>query len=450
MARNLPMNALLDRLRRTMRELRTANGANVTVTFALATIPMVGFVGAAVDYSHANSVKAAMQAAADSTALMVSKDAATLTNTALQTKANDYFKALFTRPEATGVTVAVTYTANTGSGSQVVVNASSNVKANFMGLMGVSQMKVAVDAQVKWGNSKMRVALALDTTGSMADDGKMDALQVAVKSLLTKLKSAASKDGDVYVSIVPFSKDVNVGKSNYNQTWIDFGDHGSWDGWDSLNGTCSNNNYDTKDDCLGHGKNWTPKSHSTWNGCVTDRDQDYDTTNTAPSTSQKATLFPAEQYGYCPAQLMALSYDWAALNAKVDALFPDGNTNQNIGLQWAFQTLTAAPFTIPPKDPNYKYSEIIILVTDGLNTQNRYSTSQSSIDARELKTCANAKAAGIIIYTMFINTGGDPTQPVLMNCATDAGKFVEVKSSNQVLSAFNSIGTALSNLRIAQ
>src|SRR3954468_11678422 len=141
------MKTLIDRLCRTVRNFRAANGANVTVTFALATVPLVGFVGAAVDYSHANSVKAAMQAAADSTALMVSKDAATLTTSALQTKANDYFKALFTRPEATGVTVAATYTANTGTGSQVVINASSNVKANFMGLMGVSQMKVGVDAQ---------------------------------------------------------------------------------------------------------------------------------------------------------------------------------------------------------------------------------------------------------------------------------------------------------------
>ena len=129
----MAINALIDRLCRTMREWRAANGANVTVTFALATIPMVGFVGAAVDYSHANSVKAAMQAAADSTALMVSKDAATMTNAALQTKANDYFKALFTRPEATGVTVNATYT-NTG-GSQVVIKASSNVKTNFMGLL---------------------------------------------------------------------------------------------------------------------------------------------------------------------------------------------------------------------------------------------------------------------------------------------------------------------------
>jgi Flp pilus assembly protein TadG len=449
----MAINVLLDRLCRTLRELRAANGANVTVTFALATVPMVGFVGAAVDYSHANSVKAAMQAAADSTALMVSKDAATLTNAALQTKANDYFKALFTRTEATGLTVVAIYNANTGNGSQVIINASSNVKADFMGLMGVSQMKVAVDSQVRWGNTKMRVALALDTTGSMAQDGKMDALKTSVKSLLAQLKAAASKDGDVYVSIVPFSKDVNVGKSNYNQSWVDFKDHGSWDGWDSDNGddvsttTCTKNGKKSK--CT-TSTSWVPDNHNTWNGCVTDRDQDYDTTNTAPSTSLQATLFPAEQYDYCPAQLMALSYDWSALNTKVDSLFPAGNTNQNIGLAWAFQSLTAAPFTIPPKDPNYKYSEVIILVTDGLNTESRYHTSQTPIDLRQLKTCANAKAKGIIIYTMFINTGGDPTQSVLQNCATDASKYVEVKSSNQVLSAFNSIGTALSNLRIAQ
>jgi hypothetical protein len=37
-----------------------------------------------------------------------------------------------------------------------------------------------------------------------------------------------------------------------------------------------------------------------------------------------------------------------------------------------------------------------------------------------------------------------------MSCATDASKFVEVSSANQVLSAFNSVGTALSDLRIAQ
>jgi len=147
---------------------------------------------------------------------------------------------------------------------------------------------------------------------------------------------------------------------------------------------------------------------------------------------------------------MGLTYDWSALNAKVDSLYPDGMTNQVIGLAWGFQSLTAAPFTIPAKDSNYQYSEVLILVTDGENTQTRFSSNKSTIDSRVLTACANAKAAGIIVYTMQINTGGDGTQTFLKTCASAPDKFIEVKSANQVVSAFNSIGTALSNLRIAQ
>ena len=142
---------------------------------------------------------------------MLSKTAATITTSALQTQANSYFKALFTRPEATGLTVNATFT-NT-NGNQVVVTATANVKTNFMNLMGFSTMQVAADSQVKWGNSRLRVALVLDNTGSMADDGKMPALITAAKTLLTQLQAAAVNNGDVYVSIVPFVKDVNVGAS---------------------------------------------------------------------------------------------------------------------------------------------------------------------------------------------------------------------------------------------
>jgi hypothetical protein len=44
----------------------------------------------------------------------------------------------------------------------------------------------------------------------------MTALNSATQSLLTQLKNAASTNGDVYVSIVPFVKDVNLGSANYN------------------------------------------------------------------------------------------------------------------------------------------------------------------------------------------------------------------------------------------
>ncbi len=42
--------------------------------FTIAAIPLIGFVGAAIDYSRANAARSTMQAALDSTALMLSKD----------------------------------------------------------------------------------------------------------------------------------------------------------------------------------------------------------------------------------------------------------------------------------------------------------------------------------------------------------------------------------------
>ena len=57
-------------LRRLLKDCR----GNVTPMFALAVIPIFGLIGAAVDYSRANSVRTAMQAAADATALMLSKE----------------------------------------------------------------------------------------------------------------------------------------------------------------------------------------------------------------------------------------------------------------------------------------------------------------------------------------------------------------------------------------
>src|SRR5947209_13814141 len=95
------------------------NSGNVVVTFALTLLPVMGMIGAAVDYSRANSDKAAMQAAVDATALMLSKSASTMTSAQMAQQATSYFNALFTRPEVTNVVITPTYT--TSGGSQVLV-----------------------------------------------------------------------------------------------------------------------------------------------------------------------------------------------------------------------------------------------------------------------------------------------------------------------------------------
>jgi Flp pilus assembly protein TadG len=411
----------------------------VAPVLAIGIVPLMGAVGAAVDYSRANAARAAFQTALDSTALSLSKNAASLTPADLQASATNMFTAIYHRPEAENVSVTAQYSSI--GGSKLVLNGNATIPTSFMHVLGVDQINITATSTSVWGNTRLRVALVLDNTGSMASAGKMTALKTATQNLLTQLQNAASAPDDVYVSIVPFNKDVNFGSSNSSQSWL------RWDLWDPLNGTCSNTRYHKQSTCAANGAVWTPADHSTWNGCVTDRDQNYDTTNDVPLAG--ATLYPAEQYSSCPAQLMGLSNSWTALSAKVNDMQPNGNTNQAIGLQVGWQSLTAAPFTVPAMDPNYKYTQAIILLSDGLNTQDRWYSNAGSIDARQQRTCDNIKAAGITIYTVQVNTDGDPTSTLLQNCASDASKFFLLTSATEIVTTFNQIGTALSNLRLA-
>lgn len=406
---------------------------------ALTIIPLIGAVGAAVDYTRASAARAAFQASLDSTALMLSKTASNQSSAELQAAATDIFNALFNRPAVQNVAVTANYS-STG-GSKMALTGSATVPTDFLNVIGFSAINITASATATWGNTRLRVALVLDNTGSMSQSDKMAALQTASQNLLTQIKATAVTPDDVYISIIPFNKDVNVDASNVNASWL------RWDLWEAVKGTCSKSSYKTQSTCVANGQIWTPASHSTWNGCVTDRDQNFDTTNDAPVAG--STLYPAEQFSSCPVSLMGLSNDWTALSNKITAMQPNGNTNQAIGLQMGWQSLTAAPFTVPDMDPNYKYSQVVILLSDGLNTADRWYSNASSIDARQQKTCDNIKAAGITIYTVQVNTGGDPTSTLLQNCASDASKFFLLTSSAQIVTAFNQIGTALSNLHLA-
>jgi hypothetical protein len=352
--------------------------------------------------------------------------------------------------------------------------ASGSLDTSFMKVMGYQSLDVGSSSTVKWGTARLRVALALDNTGSMADDGKMAALKTATTALLDQLKAAASNPGDVYVSIVPFNRDVNVGASNYNANWIDWSDWEDENGQDTSTQTCttkkSGKSGKTTKKCTTT-TTWVPDNHNTWNGCITDRDKPYDTQAIAPDPADaslpetaNSTLFPADQYDSCPLAMKPLSYDWSAMNTLVTQMFPAGNTNQAIGLSWAWQSLVGGgPFgTVPPTDPNYTYSQVIILLTDGLNTQDRWFTDQNSIDARQKITCDNINAANITLFTVQVNTGGDPVSTLLKNCAgspptpgvprkyPDPNNTFVVTASNGIGSVFSQIGTKLSQLRVSK
>ncbi len=310
-------------LRSRVRTFSSARGGNVMLTFALALVPMVGLVGAAIDYSRANSVKAAMQAASNSTALMLSKYVQDLTGTQVNQKASEYFTALFNRTETTGISVAPTFSSPQPGSFKLQLAVTGMVPTTFTKVFGQSELKVNVNSEVLWGIRKLEVALALDNTGSMSSSSKMTNLKIAAHNLLTTLKNAAKKDGDVKVAIIPFDTTVNLGTSYKNNDWFDY------DSFD-CNGSQSGKGCNSS--------NWKDTGKA---ACAT-----------APIRSTRRTIRPppAIPRRYYPvydcgslAKLMPLTYDWAGLNTKIDAMTPNGNTNVAIGLAWAWHALTARP-----------------------------------------------------------------------------------------------------------
>jgi Flp pilus assembly protein TadG len=573
------MSIVWNAIRRHLAAFRAGREGNVAVMFALTIVPIIAIVGFAVDYTRANQVKTELQAALDSTALMMSKTAGTLSQDDLQTQANSYFKALFDLPDVNNVTITASY--STSGGATLTVNGAADVPTTFLAVLGYKDLTVDGSSTTKWGSSRLRVSLVLDNTGSMKDDGKIDALKTATKNLLTQLQNAVTTPGDVYVSIIPFVKDVSVDATAYDSSWDSWiqWDDGTDNSWDGSNGSCSMGNKSPRSKCTAQsscsisgynsqssctnagtcsisgnnsqsscnnagtcsvsgnnsqsscnnagtcsisGKNsqsscenagvcskssyttenkcnkkgytwtagvwttaawtpavwtagvwtqatWTPKAHSTWNGCFTDRGTSsapgtsagYDQDVTAPTPSISATLFPAEQYSSCPKPMLGLNYDWSAMSTFVDGMTANGNTNQPIGLVWGWQSLAGGgPFSVPSFDANYNYQQIIILLSDGLNTEDRWYGDQTSIDNRMWDkstgngTCANIKAAGITIYTIQVDTGGDPTSNLLKNCASNTSgttdHFFLLTSADQIVTTFQTIGTNLTKLRIAQ
>ena len=455
------------RFRRKARHLGASRDGNVAVMFALALLPVFAFIGAAIDYSRVNTARSAMQSALDSTALMLSRDLSqgTITTTQVSTTAQNYFSALYTNKEASSTSVSATYTAaTTGKGPTIAVNGSASIPTDFMNLVGLPSVNFNASSTTSWGANLLRVALVLDNTGSMANSNKIGALQTAAKNLVTQLSALAQNNGDVYISVVPFEIDVNVSNSNVNASWL------RWDLWDpnmyqnswTQQSWCSDNGWtSTLAQCQGHsGLTWnhspgTP-NHSQWNGCVTDRDQNYDVNATAPTSGTNSTLFVADQDPYCPAAaILPLTYNWTSVNSTINAMSPSGATNQTIGLQWGWLSLLQqSPLNAPAETVGNSYQHIIILFTDGLNTGDRwygnYSNQSSQVDTRMKTLCDNIKATGVTIYTVQIDTDGAGQSAVLPYCASSSSNFFMLTQPSQIAAAFSQIGTQISKLRVAR
>ena len=165
----------------------------------------------------------------------------------------------------------------------------------------------------------------------------------------------------------------------------------------------------------------------------------------------------------------------STLTTAAGALQANGNTNIMEGLMWGWRVLSpGAPFTEGRAYSAPNNRKVIILMTDGFNnfgaTNNMNDSSyftygfarngligqatsssttlNSLLDAKTLQACTNAKAAGVIIYTIAFGNSADST--LLRSCASKTSYFYFPQNSSDLDPVFQEIAQSLTALRISQ
>lgn len=185
---------------------------------------------------------------------------------------------------------------------------------------------------------------------------------------------------------------------------------------------------------------------------------------------------PGPNYMCDSEAIQTLTESQAEVESKLSVLVAKGNTNIAEGVMWGWRSLSPdAPFALGRPYNIASNDKILVLMTDGANTYSAYSNHNKSsygaqgygasnrlgttytsagylaqMNNKTLAACANAKAAGLKIYTVAFRLQNDPTAlSVLQGCASQASMAFQAADGNALIAAFERIGTEISKLRVA-
>ncbi len=451
-----------------LRRFRDETSGNILIMFALMLLPILGVVGAAVDFTVKAQEVTRLQTALDNVVLALAhepmaKDDAELN--ALKVKVNTFLSENYKTPSGAAPKVTK-ITRNKGSFS---IEAIATIDTSFMKVADIKTMDISVSSTAVWGTNKAEIVMALDNTGSMASNNKMDELIDAANELLNIIEETQIEPGQFKVGIVPFATTVRVPVDSSNKPLEQY-KTAEWIRFDKVNYTvrvCDTNSRGQQVNC----RNETRQrdfDKNAWQGCIWDRDKtsSLETSNDVRDLVSKKeepvpvgyekgepdTLYPAIET--CPSSernlqpIVPMSSDFSLkgpLRTAINAMTPAGNTNVTIGVAWALSLLSKqAPFTESVETDEQPVIKYMIILTDGQNTQNRWSNSQSSIDKRTEQACDNAVDAGTTFSIRVI----DGNAALLKKCASTEDNYYEVDSASELKGVFEEIANEITKLRL--
>lgn len=455
------------------------------VMFAVVLLPVMLAIGAAVDYASMMRMRTALTTSLDSAALSVAiaqaSSSGNSSSNAQLTHAVE--KALAGALGPLGISNNFTASARIDSSGALVASAHLDMPTRLMRLVGIANMNMDATTRVAMPGGPIELAMALDTTDSMAG-AKMDALKAAATNLNNILFSGSNAASNVKVSVVPFSNYVNISTADRNATWLtgsqDYTTPAANVPCETLpdmvctGGTTTNSYSCLKDGmpstctdttCNGWTQQGTYQScpvaeHHYWWGCVGSRAYPADVDGNADLVTAVNPV-PALVDWSCPTPLQRLTSSKTTVQTAIDALTPSGNTYIAPGLLWAWRTIS--PNTPYADGASYgsRTRKFIVLMTDGFNTQspnypwhdasNVGDASCSDVTGANCltkKTCDSVKSKGITIFTVAFQVADSTVKSILQNCASNSSNYYDSASAADLQTAFQSIGRSVTQVRI--
>jgi hypothetical protein len=125
---------------------------------------------------------------------------------------------------------------------------------------------------------------------------------------------------------------------------------------------------------------------------------------------------------------------------------PSGYTNITMGVAWGLATLSSdEPFSEAAPFGTRNLTKYMVVLTDGDNTRNRFTSDAREIDERTRLACRVAKDTGVKLFTICVVEGN---RRLLRECASTTDMYHEVRDASEILPAFRRILNEIKAIRL--
>ncbi len=391
---------------------------NIAIMFGALIFVIVGASGAAIDFMRIERARTALAEAGDAALLAAARYKGSHPN-ASDDELTSIARKLFdgAMKEEQDINVSAFKISFNGAASTFRLDIDADIDLLIMDVAGFDKQALKTSAEARLGKPPyIELAMALDVTGSMNSKGRLSTLKTAAKDLIESLLSYESAEAKI--GVAPFAQYVNVGTKHGSEAWL---------------------------------SNPGPA----WQGCVGSRAYPFN----IQDNDYSSVKVPGVNGAICPAQLLPLTDDKAALTTMIDNLSADGWTYIPSGAMWAWSLLSPqAPFTEGVAYESLKDingTKALLIMTDGDNTRapdypTHNSTSKVLANNLTKELCANIKAEKITVYTVAFEVTDTTIKSILRDCATSPSYYFDAKDAKTLTAAFASIAASLRNISLSR